>query len=66
MRWARNHWQDFGLVLAVVITVLAWKDVQAMDGVRAALWLSFAAILIHQFEEYRWPGTFGGLFNIVL
>lgn len=29
-------------------------------------WLSFIAILLHQFEEYRWPGYFAGLFNKVL
>ncbi len=24
------------------------------------------AILVHQFEEYRWPGYFAGLFNVVI
>jgi hypothetical protein len=37
-----------------------------MSELSIILWLSFIAILVHQFEEYRWPGYFGGLFNIVI
>lgn len=37
-----------------------------LSDITGMLWLSFVAILFHQFEEYRWPGYFAGLFNNVM
>lgn len=37
-----------------------------MSEIKVLLALSFVAILVHQFEEYRWPGYFAGLFNVVI
>lgn len=40
-----------------------WETIPRINSI---LWLSFVAILLHQFEEYRWPGYFPGIFNIAL
>ncbi|MGD8190712.1 HXXEE domain-containing protein [Brevibacillus ginsengisoli] len=63
MNFLRKYWQDLGLLVAVGIGVYLYVEWGAISEIRRLLWLSFIAILVHQFEEYRWPGYFGGLFN---
>ncbi|RAP18995.1 hypothetical protein C2W64_04316 [Brevibacillus laterosporus] len=66
MDFIRKYWQDLGVVVALVVGIYLYMDWQAISEIRAILWLSFVAILFHQFEEYRWPGYFGGLFNVLI
>ncbi|AJS61250.1 HXXEE domain-containing protein [Paenibacillus sp. IHBB 10380] len=66
MHILRRHWQDLGLLLAAVVSVYILSNWDYIAEIRVVLWLSFVSILIHQFEEYRWPGTFGGLFNVII
>jgi hypothetical protein len=66
MNFLRRYWQDMGGVVAIVICVGLLMNQQNMQEIRMILWLSFVAILVHQFEEYRWPGYFPGIFNIVI
>lgn len=63
MDFLRKYWQDLGLIVAVGVGIYllnGWGTIPTTEGL---LWLSFIAILVHQFEEYRWPGYFPGLFN---
>jgi hypothetical protein len=63
MNFLRSYWQDLGLLVAAIVGVYllaGWADIPEIEQI---LWLSFIAILVHQFEEYRWPGYFPGLFN---
>ena len=62
----RKYWQDLGMVVAVMVCIYLLVRGTAIPDITVMLWLSFVAILVHQFEEYRWPGYFGGLFNAVL
>ena len=62
----RKHWCDIGLVVAIVVVVCLVANLGEMSEMKVLLWLSFVAILVHQFEEYRWPGYFAGLFNVVI
>ncbi|MCU5505138.1 HXXEE domain-containing protein, partial [Bacillus cereus] len=62
----RKHWCDIGLVVAIVVVVCLVANLGEMSEIKVLLWLSFVAILVHQFEEYRWPGYFAGLFNVVI
>ncbi len=63
MDFYRKHWFDVGGVLAIFIVVglLFWSN----DLSRVQFWLVlyFVALLVHQFEEYRFPGYFPGQFN---
>ncbi len=62
----RRHWYEAGLVIAlltVVYVALTWRQ---SDSVRNLLLLNFAALLIHQFEEYGWPGGEPAIMNMVL
>lgn len=66
MNMVRKHWQDFGLLLGVGVSLYVLLNWGMIWELRAIVGFSFVSILIHQFEEYRWPGTFGGLFNIAI
>ena len=60
----REHWQDVGLALAVGGAAALFAGKQ--DNLSLVLWLSLIALLLHQFEEYRWPGYFPGMFNRIM
>ena len=62
----RRHWYSLGLIPAAVMAVwLAWN----WDGivwVQKLLALNFIVLILHQFEEYAWPGGFPWICNEVL
>ncbi|OWA34258.1 HXXEE domain-containing protein [Saccharibacillus sp. O16] len=66
MNILRKYWPDLGLLAAVVTVIGIAVNHRFMSELSILLWLNLVAILVHQFEEYRWPGYFGGLFNVIL
>ena len=59
----RKHWYDIGgLIAMVVIGGLALFG-QGLSFSQQLLLLNYAALLVHQFEEYRFPGFFPGHYN---
>lgn len=54
MKFLLRHWYDIGGVL--VVPVLLWAFLGATSTVQLISILNLAAVLIHQFEEYRLPG----------
>lgn len=66
MNYLRHYWQDIGGIIGVGVCVILLFHYQQMQELQVILWLNFVAILFHQFEEYRWPGYFPGVFNIVI
>ena len=66
MKLICRHWYNIGLVVAtgaIVYLIVFWGQLDML--VRLQL-MSFAAILIHQFEEYGFPGGEPAIMNIVL
>jgi hypothetical protein len=64
--WFRRHWYDVGLVvaaLAVAWVARRWNDA---DLLQRLLVLNFAALLVHQFEEYHWPGGEPAIINLLM
>ncbi len=64
MEFLRQKWYYVGggLFLALAAgLVLLWNDLSLLQRL---LWLSFMALLAHQFEEYAWPGGFPPVFNL--
>lgn len=61
MKFFRSHWYDIGPGLAaiVIIGVLILRP----RGLSLILWISLVSLFVHQFEEYRFPGTFPGMMN---
>ncbi|WP_091019633.1 MULTISPECIES: HXXEE domain-containing protein [Paenibacillus] len=66
MNVLRKYWQDLGLVIGLLVCIYVAVDWETIPRINSILWFSFVAILLHQFEEYRWPGYFPGVFNTVL
>ena len=64
MRFLRRHWYSLGLLWAVV--AIAWAFLGRLPTVPMILLLNFAALTLHQFEEYGWPGGFPWLHNQVV
>src|SRR5262245_41095958 len=66
MKVLTRHWHDFGLVSALVATgylAFAWND---LEVIQRLLLLNFVMVLLHQFEEYSWPGGFPAVANVVM
>ena len=66
LKFLRRHWHDIGLGSAVVAgacLLLGWGDLVVLQRL---LLLNFIVVLLHQFEEYSWPGGFPAVANIVM
>jgi Protein of unknown function with HXXEE motif len=66
MPFIRRHWYNVGAVIAagaLVYLLLGWST---MGVLRRLLLLNFIVLLLHQFEEYGWPGGFPAIMNRVL
>ena len=65
LRFFTRHWHDVGLGSAVVAgacLLFNWDD---LDVLQRLLILNFIVVLLHQFEEYSWPGGFPAVANLV-
>lgn len=66
MNFMRKNWYYVGGGIAVILAVvlaLVWNDLGVLQRL---LWLSLIALLLHEFEEYAWPGGFPAVANLVL
>jgi hypothetical protein len=64
-RLFRRHWHDIGLAFALIAAVyllLRWTDLDVLQRLVIA---NFIVVLLHQFEEYSWPGGFPAVANLV-
>jgi hypothetical protein len=65
LKFLRRRWSAIGLFSAVVAgayLIFAWNELVFLQKL---LLLNFIAVLIHQFEEYSWPGGFPAVANKV-
>jgi len=66
MKFFRRHWYNAGLVVAVIAAIFLALQWNSMCVLQRVLLLNFIAILLHQFEEYGFPGGEPAIMNIVL
>ena len=66
MHFFRRHWYDVGAIVAVGAIIWLVLEWQGMGVLQRLLLLNFIAILIHQYEEYGWPGGEPAIMNMVL
>jgi len=64
MNFMRRHWFDVGGALACAGAIYVFLT--PLSPVTLVLWLNLIALFIHQFEEYRYPGYFPGMMNVVM
>ena len=65
MRWFFARWPYVGLAIAAVLAVVLALD-PALDDLRTLLLVSLVTLLLHQGEEYVWPGGFPRMVNRVV
>jgi hypothetical protein len=56
MKWFCRHWYEVGLVpagIALIILIVTWSDMTVLQRISL---INFIGILVHQFEEYGFPG----------
>jgi hypothetical protein len=58
------HWFDVGIGLAVLAS--GYVLTASLNTLSVLLWANLIALFLHQFEEYRFPGTFPGMMNTVM
>lgn len=66
MRFAERHWFDVGAVLGIALAIWLVITGSGMDTITLILWISLLTLFAHQVEEWRWPGWFPGMLNVVL
>jgi hypothetical protein len=62
----RRHWYTVGLFIGVGVLVFVTIGWQTLGVLQRLLLLNFATLLLHQFEEYGWPGGEPAIMNKVL
>ena len=60
VQFVRRHWYSIGL--AFVVLAIMWAVLGDLNTIQVILLLNFVALLLHQFEEYGWPGGFPWIF----
>ena len=63
MAFWRQHWFDVGGGLALVLSGWLYVHRAELGREQLLLGVSFVTLLLHQVEEYRWPGYFPGMLN---
>ena len=56
MKWFCRHWYEFGLfpaVIALLCLLIKWEGMTVLQRISL---VNFIGILLHQFEEYGFPG----------
>ena len=65
MKTWRRHWYHIGGILFVALSFFMGFWGSMFSHIQVILIFSFMAMLVHQFEEYAWPGGFPSIANIV-
>jgi len=66
MKFIRRHWYNIGFVVAIIAAIFLALKWDSMGILQRVLLFNFIAILIHQFEEYGFPGGEPAIMNLVL
>ncbi len=62
-RWLKKEWAKVGVILAIYLFVMLFVFVRKYDFVVFVLLLQTPLYMLHQTEEYIFPGGFGRFFN---
>jgi hypothetical protein len=61
-----RHWFDVGGGLGVLLAAWLITAGPSLSPLTLVLWISLLTLFAHQVEEWRWPGWFPGMLNVVL
>ncbi|PYH40470.1 HXXEE domain-containing protein [Aspergillus saccharolyticus JOP 1030-1] len=60
----RHHWYDLGVISFIVSARYFHLNRSKLTTTQKFLLLNFMTVLVHQFEEYRFPGGFPAAMNM--
>lgn len=63
MNSIRKHWFDLGVWIALMTIIHLYRNYEELNTIELVMYIQFIVLLIHQFEEYRYPGFFPGMLN---
>ena len=63
MKWVYKNWAKVGGVISIIIILYVLFSEHKLSDFNSLIWIHFALLLIHQFEEYVFPGGFKDFFN---
>lgn len=63
MKLINKYWSAFGGMFAVGIIVAILANSKHILPIESLMWIHFAMMLFHQFEEYSIPGKFKEFYN---
>ena len=62
--WLKKEWAKTGLILSIFLFVFLFVFVRQDDMVEFVILLQTPLYMLHQAEEYVFPGGFGAFFNL--
>lgn len=62
----RYHWYDLGVISGIIMIQYYRTHYRTLSTPQKLLLANFLALIVHQFEEYRFPGGFPAVMNIAL
>ena len=66
MDFLRKHWYNVGGAFAILLIILMLVGRHHLTGYQLLMWASLTSLLLHQFEEYHFPGNFPRMLNKVM
>lgn len=64
IEWLKHNWAHTGLVLSVYLTIFLFAFVKNMDFTLFLILMTIPLYMLHQTEEYIFPGGFAKFFNL--
>ena len=62
-KWLKKEWAKVGVILSIYLFVILFVFIRRVDFVIFILFLQTPLYMLHQTEEYIFPGGFGKFFN---
>jgi Protein of unknown function with HXXEE motif len=63
MNYIYKYWATFGGIMATAIVILTLYIDKGIFSIQTLIWIHLATLLLHQFEEYSYPGKFKDFYN---
>lgn len=60
------HWYDLGIIAGIIMIRYYRAHYRTLRTSQKLLIANFLALIVHQFEEYRFPGGFPAVMNIAV
>ena len=64
--FCRHNWYHLGAILFAALAFFLLLGPDVLSETQVILMCSFMAMLVHQCEEYSWPGGFPSMANVAL